>query len=346
MRPDPVTAMLEEAYRFDFFHALRRIECHHADKPRLGTARSAGDEPVRLGQAPDLSFAQSALSAVHLKDRQGRPLPRPRIEVRFFGLFGPGGPLPLHLTAFARERMVNDGDETFARFADMFHHRLLLLFYRAWAQAQPAVSHDRPEDDRFADFVGSLIGVGGAPFRGRDAVAHVTKLFFSGVLSRQVRNAQGLSSLLSGYLRRPVRVEEFVGRWMTLPKGDRTRIGRQSMAGGLVTSRLGAGGVLGRSVFDRQHHFRVHIGPLSFADFEDLLPVGAALPALRALVEQYVGFEFGWDLRLELRRDELEKSETRPTRLGRAGRLGWTTWIGRLRDGQLPALTLQPGPSA
>jgi predicted component of type VI protein secretion system len=67
----------------------------------------------------------------------------------------------VHLTAYARERSLNQGDETFARFADMFHHRLLLLFYRAWAQAQPTVSLDRPAEDRFADYVGSFLGVGG-----------------------------------------------------------------------------------------------------------------------------------------------------------------------------------------
>ena len=82
-------------HRHDFYQALRRIEAAHPDKPRLGTARRPADEPVRLGQTPDLSFAPSSLAAVQLQSRQGRP----RIEVRFLGLFGPNGPLPLHLTA-------------------------------------------------------------------------------------------------------------------------------------------------------------------------------------------------------------------------------------------------------
>jgi len=332
---DPLVAMAAAPHRYDFFQALRLVESHHRDKPKLGTARRPADEPVRLGQAADLPFAASSLSAVNLHDRYGKP----RIEVRFFGLFGPNGPLPLHMTSYARERRLHKGDETFGRFADMFHHRLLLLFYRAWAQAQPAVSLDRPEEDRFADYVGSLIGVGGREWRERDAAPTHSRLGFAGILSRQVRNADGLGHLLSGYLAMKVGVEQFVGRWMPLPAAERTRIGRRAASRRVSTSQLGSSAVLGRAVFDRQHHFRVHIGPLQLPAYEALLPSGTALPAVEALVAQYVGLEFGWDLRLEL-----DKTQVPACRPGRYGRLGWTTWLGRPQGQQPAALNLIPGP--
>lgn len=327
---DALRLIAEAPHRYDFFQALRWVEAQFPDKPRLGTARRPVDEPVRLGQAADLSFAASSLSRVDLADRSGRP----RIEVRFFGLFGPNGPLPLHLTAYARERMLHKGDETFARFADWFHHRLLLLFYRAWAQAQPTVSLDRPAEDRFADYVGSLVGVGGREWRGRDAAPDHARLAFAGLLSRQVRNADGLAQLLSGFLGRRARVEQFVGRWMPLPAAERSRIGRRAASRRQSTAQLGASAVLGRAVFDRQHHFRIHVGPLDLEAFESLLPVGSALPAVQALVLQYVGHEFGWDLRLELERDQVPAC-----RPGRYGRLGWTTWLGRPRQS---VVTLAP----
>jgi type VI secretion system protein ImpH len=340
--PDPVTpasagdvfrAIADEPHRWDFYQAMRLIDARHPDKPRLGTARRPVDEPVRLGQAPDLSFAPASIAGLNPADRSGRP----RLEVRFFGLFGPNGPLPLHMTAYARERKLHKGDETLVRFADVFHHRLLLLFYRAWAQARPTVSLDRPDDDRFAAYVGSLIGVGGAEWRARGAAPDHARLAFAGVLSRQVRNADGLALLLSDYLGKQARVEQFVGRWMPLPEAERTRIGRRGVSRRRSTSQLGATAVLGRKVFDRQHHFRIHIGPLDLPAFEALLPVGSALPALQALVKLYAGLEYGWDLRLELDRPQVPACQP-----GRYGRLGWTTWLGAPRGQQTPALTLDP----
>ena len=70
--------------------------------------------------------------------------------LRLFGLFGPHGPMPMHVTELARERLRAHQDPTLARFSDIFHHRLLALFYRSWAQNQPTVQHDRPKNDRFA----------------------------------------------------------------------------------------------------------------------------------------------------------------------------------------------------
>ncbi|MES2717014.1 MAG: type VI secretion system baseplate subunit TssG [Pseudomonadota bacterium] len=318
-------------WQHDFFQALRRIDATQPQRPRLGQARRPADEVVRLGQAPDLSFAPAALHAVQPQARGGPP----RIDVRFFGLFGPNGPLPLHLSEYARERLMHHGDATLARFADLFHHRLLLLFYRAWAQAQPTVSQDRPGDDRFADHVAALIGMASPLLRGRDAVNHHVKLHFSGLLARQVRSAEGLGALLSGWLGRPVQVQQFAGAWMALDPLERTRIsGRRQLAG----ARLGRGAVLGAMVWDRQHHFALHIGPLDHAEFTALLPGGNRLPALVALVTQYVGHEFGWTLQLDLRGDAVQ-----PAVAGRHGRLGWDSWLGSPRHaGRLAHLPLAP----
>ncbi|WP_046115841.1 type VI secretion system baseplate subunit TssG [Aquincola tertiaricarbonis] len=327
-------ALAAEPWRYDFFHALRLVEAAHPRAPRLGTARRPQDEPVRLGQSPDLSFAPATLHAV--RPRTGsRP---PRIDVRFLGLFGPNGPLPLHLTEYARERELHHGDETFARFADLFHHRVLLLFYRAWAQAQPAVGMDRPDEDRFAAFVGSLIGIGSPAMRRRDAVHDHVKLHFAGVFTRQSRSAEGLAALLGGMLRRPVQVEQFAGAWMPLQPAERSRLGtRRSGARRNTSAKLGAGAVLGAMVWDRQHHFLVHIGPLDHAAFAALLPGGRVLPAVVALVRQYVGDEFGWGLRLGLQAEQIQ-----PARLGRHGRLGWDSWLRQPGRTGIAPLRLQP----
>lgn len=315
----------ERPYEHDFFHTLRSIECMHPGMPRLGHALRPKDEPVRLSQTPALSFAPAALSAF-VPAADGRP---PRLEVHFFGLLGPNGPLPLHLTDYARERLLRAGDATFPRFLDIFHHRFLALFYRAWAQAQPTVSLDRPEDDRFSIYLGALVGLGSPGLRRRDAAGDHAKLYYSGLLARQVRNRDGLEALLAGYFRIAVRVEQFVGHWMHVRIEDRTRLGA-----GNDSARLGAGVVLGDRVWDRQHKFRLHLGPLTLAQYEGLLPGGKALAKLVVLVRQYLCLELDWDVRLVL--TQAEVPELRP---GRYGRLGWTTWLGKPLEQNVQDLT-------
>ena len=316
--PDPLEyfrMMAEAPFNVDYFQALRRLECFYPDKPRLGSGMRPVDEAIRLAQEPSMTFAPATLSAFVMPGA-GRP---GRMEVRFFGLLGPNGPLPLHLTEHGRDRLLHANDPTFVRFLDIFHHRFLLLFYRAWAQAQPTVSLDRPKQDRFSIYVGSLIGQAGAKVRERDAVEDAAKLFFSGILSRHTRNRDGLVALLAGYFRVPARVEEFVGHWMRLSARDRTRLG--SLAEG---SEVGLGAVVGSRVWDRQHKIRIWLGPLTLAQYESFLPGGTAIKRLIAWVKQYLCLELEWDVRLVLARNEVPR-----IRAGRYGRLGWTTWLGK-----------------
>jgi type VI secretion system protein ImpH len=307
-------ALAREPWAFDFFQALRRIEGAHADHPRLGKALRPGDEPVRLAQEASVAFAPSTLSAFE-PDERGRP----RLEQRFFGLLGPNGPLPLHLTEYVRERVRLHRDSTLARFLDLFHHRMALLFYRAWAQARPTVQHDRADDDRFALYVGTLAGYGSTATRGRDGVPDHAKGFFVGHLARSARNAEGLGAILEGYFRVRARIEQFLLDWLALPRDQRTALGGERRVSGL----LGLGAVVGARVRDVQSRFRVVLGPLDFDRFCDFLPEGRSLAALVDWVRNYVGFEFDWELQLVLARDEVPA-----VRLGQEGRLGWTAWLG------------------
>ncbi len=180
--------LANEPYRFDFFQALRRLECLSPESPRLGESGSPQEDPIRLGQEPSLAFSPSTLSGLR-PGAGGRP---PRLMVHFMGLLGPNGPLPLHITEFARDRLRNSDDPTFARFLDVFHHRMLSLFYRAWAVSQPTVQLDRPESDRFAEYVGSFLGIGESSLRNRDAFPDWAKLYYAGRFCGQTRHPGGL----------------------------------------------------------------------------------------------------------------------------------------------------------
>jgi len=302
-------------YQYDFYQTLRRLECLHEGKPRWGQALRPVDEPVRLGQDPDLSFAPAPLASFETQDGK-----TPRLQVRLFGLFGPNGPLPIHLTEYARERLQHAGDPTLSRFLDVFHHRFLALFYRAWAQAQPHVNRDRPKDDRFTTYVGAFLGMSPATLRDRDSLPDLAKFFHVGALIRQVRNSEGLARILQHFFRVPVQIEEFVGHWLSLSTGERSSLSSERAA-------LGSGAVLGSRVWDRQHKFRIRLGPLTLQQYESFLPGGGHLRKLVDWVRLYLCFELDWDVRLLLKRNEVPKLT-----LGGGRRLGWTTWLGSRRS--------------
>ena len=95
--------------RFTLFAALRLLEQAFADQPRLGESRKAADDPVRLGQAPTPGVRADAMSRASTADESGRPA---RSSNTRFGVFGPNGALPLHLTELAYERRRHSEDAT------------------------------------------------------------------------------------------------------------------------------------------------------------------------------------------------------------------------------------------
>ena len=305
----------DKPHEFGFFAVLRLIECLYPERPRIGTSTRPVDDPIRLGQDPAMSFESASLTRFEAAE-DTRPH---RLTVRFLGLLGPNGPLPLHLTEYAQERLRQHGDRTFVRFLDIFHHRMLSLFYRAWANNEPTVSFDRPESDRFCDYVGSMAGLGMSALRKRDDIPDLTKFYYCGRLSCQTKCAEGLLDILSDYFELQVRIDQFVGEWLMLPSRNICRLGLDPANG-----TLGRSVMVGLRVWGCQHKFRITLGPLSFGDYESLLPVGSRIGRLVALVRNYIGDELAWEVRLVLRQPEVPAM-----RLGGGCRLGWSTWLGQ-----------------
>jgi type VI secretion system protein ImpH len=320
-------------YQFDFFQALRRLECTHRDRPRWGESLRPADDPVRFSQETSLAFANSTL-ATFTPGKNARPW---RLMTRFFGLLGPNAPLPIHLTEYARDRLRNANDPTFVRFLDLFVHRLLSLFYRSRAMAEPTFQYDRPDTDRFHLYVGSLCGIGQEPLCDRDDLPDLSKLHFAGHFGCSVKSAERLQSILSELLGIPAIVQEFVAHWMLLPDDCRCNLGDSPSTG-----TLGVSAILGDRILDCQHKFRLVLGPMCHDDYEELLPGGKLLPFVTAIVRNFIGDELDWDLQLVLQRQQVQMIE-----LGRSGRLGWTSWVGHYPADRDPGdLTLDPAMAA
>jgi type VI secretion system protein ImpH len=302
----------DEPYRFALFAALRLLEQAHPGRPRLGEARRASDEAIRLAQPPHLIFAPSDVSAFG-RNEDGMP----RLEQYGFGVFGPNGALPLHLTEYAFERAAHRGDPGVADFINAFQHRFIALFYRAWADGDPAVNLDRPASDRFVRCLGALVGLAPPTARAGAPLAARAALGRAALFGRSSRSAASLERALSDYFGLAVSIRPFIGGWLEIPEESRMRLGART--GGA----LGLGATLGSSSWQCQHQFEVGIGPLDYAAFTRFLPGSPAFDELVGVVRFFTNDEWSWQLR-----PTLAASQAPGVKLGHGGRLGWTSWLG------------------
>jgi type VI secretion system protein ImpH len=306
-----VPELAASPHEFNFFQAVRRLEAEHEEWPRVGCSLRLEEDYMRFCQMPSLAFAPSSIESVEQLDSIVR------MRVNFLGLFGPNGPLPQHLTEFARDRLRNSHDPTFVRFMDIFHHRMISFFYRAWAENEKSVDFDRASKARYARYFGSLFGIGFPSLENRDSVSDWAKIHFAGRLSAQTRNAEGLQAILADYFGIPTEIREFEGYWMKIPNEDQCRLGESP-----ETGRLGINAIAGERKYEIQLKFRIRMGPMEFADLQRMVPIGPSFKRLQDWVLNYVNQEFYWDLQCVL------KAAAVPgICLGQGAMLGWTTWL-------------------
>lgn len=326
-----------EPWTFDFFQAVRRLECQ-----RLRARVEVGQAAVRVGESRAVSqdvvrFRQAVGGAACLRSveryvAEGKPQNR-GLFLNCFGLLPPVGPLGLEFSEFVRQQQLQHDDLSLANFLDLFNHRMTSLFYRAWLAANQAASFDiagltksrasvRRRDlgmatPDVAACIGRLIGVASDRDAGAGKGLGVAKLHFAGRLVARIRNPEGLRAILESYLGLPVSIDEFVGGWTPIPPEFRSEVtysGRQS--------ELGRTLILGDEIWECQSGFRIRVGPTKLESYERLLPGGDSLGRLAEWVREYAGGEFRWQVQLLL-----EGPEVPDWVLGEGGKLGWTTWL-------------------
>ncbi len=318
-------------WRYDLFQMLRRLDAQGGERYPLGRAPLPRHEPLRIGQEPSLAFAPSTLAKASARENS----PLHDVSILSFGLFGPNGPLPVHLTEYARERIYHHQDSSLSAFADLFHHRLTLLFYRAWADAQPTVSLDRDDAHHFERYMASLIGMGQPTQLAKGSLSDHARYAVAGHLTRHGRDAEGLQKILSYYFKVPVTLVENVPHWQPIDRRERAQLGA-----GRRMPTLGQSAFLGIAVRDVQHKFRIELGPLRLESYNQFLPGQPWAEQLRDWVRQYLGIEYVWDVRLILAAEDV-KGVT----LGGPAQLGFNGWLGHQAEPRpRKDLTFSPEP--
>jgi len=344
-----------EPYRFDFFQAVRLLEAAARGRsnrdPRHPAASVGGDhapdrEHLRFRAALSLSFPGAALAQVRSPTGGG---PAEAI-VTFLGLFGPHGVLPPHYTSLLLRRL-RDKDIALRDFLDLFNHRAVSLFYRAWEKYRLPIAFERAAWEETTDPASQalycLVGFGTGGLRGRQPVPDGAFLYYAGYFAHFPRSAAALEALLADYFGLPVEVEQAAGQWLTLADADRSRLPDDDFPDG-KNSALGLTALAGERIWDLQSKFRVVIGPLTYPEFRRFMPDGNGLQQLGALTRTYVGPELDFEV------VPLLKPTDAPA-LVLAGdgpdgpRLGWNTWV---HDGDYESVLsdasffLEPSPAS
>ena len=300
---------------FEFFQAVRLMLHIFEGREGVGGFASVRGEAVRFGVNSTLSFPPSQIQSIGWEDEI------PFVTVNFMGLTGPMGVLPYVYSELIAARARNR-DRSMAAFFDIFNHRAISLFYRAWEKYRSPVAYERDGEDRLSQYLKALIGIGTHGLQDRMVFQDESLVFYAGLLSLQPRSATALQHILEDYFGIRVEVEQFVGAWQKLDESN------QCIFGGADTlsEQLGVAAVVGDEIWDQQSRVRLKLGPLTEEQYLSFLPSGAANRPLRELTRFFCGTQLEVEAQLVLEREAVPSCSLGDD--GLAGpRLGWFTWM-------------------
>ena len=337
-RPQPlgvIDRLLDEPHRFGFFQAVRLLERWFVQQEGLQPGEVLSQR-LQFRNSLSMAFPASeiaefkAIAALRNADddsttnaRQSKDIARVELTPAFMGLLGVGGTLPAFYTELFAQRELYQKDSAARAFMDIFLHRAVVLFYQAWRKHRLAIQFEADRKNHFLPMLLAVAGVGHASLRDRlhardGGVSDDTLAYFSGTLQQRPVSAQVLQRVLAQHFGIPVKLDQFVGRWFSLPQDNQTRLG------GLNT-QLGTGAVVGERIWQRDLRMRLTLGPMARDKFSHFLPGGPGALALRELLTMMTGVTLEYEVRLALRAQDV-----RGVCLGGGdggARLGWDGFL-------------------
>lgn len=322
--------LFEEFFSFSFFKATHLLETLTPGKKPLGATLEPSREPVRFSVKPGVLFPASDIADLKEASEDAPP----NMQVAFMGLIGPSGILPHWYNELAQLRNL-EKDHALTSFFDLFHHRLISLFYLAWKKHRFPENYTPGANDRLSRYLLSLVGLGTPGLTTMIGLPEESLVFYSGLLSRQVASAVSIEATVAYLAGTRVFLDQFVDRLLPIEPEDRTRLGA-------ANARLGEDAVCGSHAWESQTKFRVNLGPMTFREFLRFIPSGDLIRPIFALVRYMVGAEFEFEIRIYLKREDVppcilgDRSPAGP-------KLGWTTWLSSpgVKFNEDPSLTFE-----
>jgi type VI secretion system protein ImpH len=276
--------MLENGDAYEFYQAVKLLNRLVKQQP----SEQGPSNGLRIQPELNLDYPQSDISEINRDEASGNY----QITTTFFGLYGVSSPLP----GFYTEELLDDEwDEVSARknFFDVIHNHLYPLLYQAWLKYK--FSHNTVEfaNDKYAEIIFSLIGLGEAYRVDGKQYGHLLK--YSGLLSQRTKSLLGLKTLLKDIVGDiGLDIRPCVNRMVPIIKKQRCVVGNRN-------ATLGADACIGKQVVDRIGKFTIEIGPLNAEQFASFSRGNESSKIIKTLLNIYLvqPLEYGVKLSLE-----------------------------------------------
>lgn len=310
--------------RLEFFPLMRLLERLMPAGPRLGETGPYVDEAIRIHADPGMVFQASEITHLRAPGAKPRTETEPEsgtyeLTTAFLGLAGSSSPLPTYLL----EELVADRPDAEQRreFLDLFHHRIVSLFYRSITRFDCASEYRRDAEDPWSQRILALCGFAGEAakprYLSRQQLLRLAPLFAAMSRSAEVLElaiADVFGDALDGA---SVSIEALTGAWARLGVDQQAKLGRENHG-------LGDDFVLGDRCFDRASRAKIVLAGLGDRSFRRFMRDGDLFPALLEVVGLFTRDPVQFDLELVL------DDANRPgMRLGQtdASTLGTDTWL-------------------
>ncbi|MBU2870490.1 type VI secretion system baseplate subunit TssG [Colwellia sp. E2M01] len=293
-----IQELIDNPNEYDFYKAVfvlqQQLVSNNCKHNKVGCDGLPKSELVRFKADQHLGFPGQSVSKIDIKNSEDKDKVAVDMHVSFMGLTGISGALPQHYSELVLERLKLK-DTGMRDFYDLFNHRLISLFYRAWEKYRFSVNYQSNLEAKSDSFTSVL-----EKLSGEQAI----QKYYAGLFNKKVKTIDGLTLILRDFTQCEVNIKQFQGQWQRLSILDQTRLGGKKSPEGQFAA-LGVDATIGSKVWDINSAIAIVIKPNANTKIHSFLPGQKTSRLLKSLIKSYLGITTKFKIHLEIQTKQI-----------------------------------------